>query len=221
MQITYHGHSTFKLKGKKGTLITDPFDDYVGMVLPKTSADIVTVSHDHKDHNAVSKITATTRREKPFIIDKAGEYEVGGISVFGIESFHDNSQGAERGKNFIFTALIDGVSVCHLGDLGHELTTAQLEAIGTVDVLLCPVGGLFTIDPETAVNTIKAIEPSIVIPMHYRTDFHNPDVFSGMKTLNDFVKEYGMNPTPVAKLDVGDEVKQMEETELVILSSVQ
>ena len=220
MTITYHGHSTFKIKGKIGTVVTDPFDDSIGLTLPKMSADIITISHDHQDHNAVQSLTGTARRKNPFIVKQAGEYEVGGISVFGVQSFHDEKGGVERGSNKIFTSLVDGIRVCHLGDLGHELTPEQLEEIGSVDVLLCPVGGVYTIGPDKAVKTIRAIEPGIVIPMHYKTERHNQDVFGDLKTLEDFLKVYGVSPTPIPKLDISSKSSIPEETELVILSEV-
>jgi len=220
MILTYHGHSTFKIKGKKGTVIMDPYSDYVGISLPRLSADIITVSHDHKDHNAVKNITGTSRRSNPFVVEKSGEYEVEGISIFGVSSFHDDSDGAERGKNIIFTALVDGIRICHLGDLGHEFTPEQLEEIGAVDILLCPVGGVYTIDPELAVKTIRAIEPGIAIPMHYRTDKHDEKIFGKLKTLNDFLKVYGVSPQAIPKLDFDDKTRIPEETELVVLSEI-
>lgn len=216
MLITYHGHATFKLKGKKGSLVTDPYADYVGFSIPKLTADIVTVSHQHEDHNAVAKVATSSRRERPFIIDKPGEYEVGGISVFGISTFHDANGGVERGQNFVFTTLIDGVRVCHLGDLGHDLTPDQIDAIGPVDVLLVPVGGVYSLDPVGAVKAIRAIEPGIAIPMHYKTSKHEEKVFGDLKTLQDFLMEYGVSPTPVAKLDVAAG-RVSEETEIVVL----
>ncbi|MCB9813608.1 MAG: MBL fold metallo-hydrolase [Pseudomonadales bacterium] len=220
MIITYHGHSTFKIKGKKGTVITDPYDDYIGLSLPRLSGDIVTVSHDHKDHNAFKKVVGTSRRENPFIVEKAGEYEVGGISVFGVNSFHDANGGVERGPNIIYTSLVDGIRICHLGDLGHELTPQQVEEIGSVDVLLCPVGGIYTIDPELAVETIRAIEPGIAIPMHYRTPQHNQDVFGDLKTLEDFLKVYGVSPELTPKLEIENKSRISEETDLVVLSPI-
>lgn len=216
MIITYHGHSTFKLKGKKGTVVTDPYEDHVGLTMPRLSADIVTVSHDHEDHNAAHKVAATSRRKNPFVITKPGEYEVGGISVFGTSAWHDDSQGAERGPNTIYTSLLDGVRVCHLGDLGHELTQKQVEAIGPVDVLLVPVGGVYTIDPALAVKAIRALEPGIAIPMHYKTDNHDEKVFGELKIVEDFLKEYGVDPTPMAKLDI-EVGKIPEETEIIVL----
>lgn len=217
MDITYYGHSCFKLSGKAGTVVTDPFGEYVGLPVPKLSADVVTVSHQHPDHNASTKIGGTTRREKPFLIVESGEYEVGGISVFGVVTYHDTVQGAERGRNIVFTILIDGVSVCHLGDLGHEMTPEQLSAIGEVDVVLCPVGGVYTIDPQLAVKTINTLEPSYVIPMHYRTPAHDPKVFGDLKTLQDFLQEYGASPEPVTKLSV-EKSRLPEETELVVFA---
>lgn len=216
MEITYLGHSSFKLKGKAGTVVTDPFDEYVGFSFPSTSADIVTVSHDHKDHNNVKPISGTARRNNPFIVDHAGEYEVQGISVFGVKTAHDANGGVERGTNTVFSILIDNIKVCHLGDLGHELTQEQINEIGSVDVLLVPVGGVFTIDPKLAVKTIHTLEPSYVIPMHYQTNKHNKDVFGELSTLEDFLKEYGAEVKPEAKISVAKE-RLPEETELVVL----
>jgi L-ascorbate metabolism protein UlaG (beta-lactamase superfamily) len=216
MNITYLGHSAFKLKGKMGTVVTDPFSEYIGFALPGLSADIVTVSHDHPDHNAVDKIGGTARRQRPFFITEAGEYEVGGVSVFGTTLFHDNTKGVERGQSIAYTILLDDLRICHLGDLGHELTADDAEKIGNIDILLCPVGGVFTIDPATAVKVIRSLEPSIVIPMHFRTPQHKSDLFGELKTLEDFTREYGAAVAPVKKLDV-ERSSLPEETELVIL----
>jgi L-ascorbate metabolism protein UlaG (beta-lactamase superfamily) len=218
MEITYYGHSCFKLTGKVGSVVTDPFGEYVGLPVPKLTADLVTVSHQHPDHNVVAQVGATSRRQRPFIIDSLGEYEVGGISVFGVPTHHDATQGTERGSNFVFTILIDGIRVCHLGDVGHELSSEQVEAIGQVDVLLCPVGGGFTINPEQAVKTIGMLEPAIAIPMHFRTPSHNPQVFADLATLEDFLKEYGSSPEPTPKLSL-DKTKLPLETEIVVLRS--
>lgn len=217
MTITYHGHSTFKLKGKRGTVVTDPFEASIGFSLPAMSADIVTVSHQHPDHNAVSKVKGTSRREQPFVIDKPGEYEVGGISVFGVPAFHDASKGSERGTNTIFTILLDDMRICHLGDLGHEITNELRENIGSVDILLCPVGGVYTIDPATAVKVIHSLEPSIVIPMHFKTDQHDPNQFSELQTVQQFLKEYGVEVTPLPKLEI-EKANLPEETEVMVLT---
>jgi len=219
MQITYHGHSTFRLKGKNGMVVTDPYSASIGFEMTSLSADLVTISHNHADHNAADKVKGTARRKNPFIINQTGEYEIGGISVFGIKTYHDANKGIERGTNFVFTILIDEIKVCHLGDLGHLLTNEQLEDIGEVDVLLCPVGGNYTIDSTQAVSVVRAIDPRVVIPMHFRTDEHDVNQYGDVQTVADFIKEYGGDIQPVAKLDV-DKGRLPEETELVLLSKI-
>lgn len=218
MTITYHGHSCFKLRGKAGSVVTDPYDDYIGFSLPSLSADIVTVSHtQHGDHNQTERVSSTARRERPFIIDHLGEYEVGGISVFGAKSYHDDAQGAERGPNSIFTIAIDGVRACHLGDLGHELTENMVNDIGIIDVLFVPVGGVYTINAKQAVSVARALEPSIVVPMHYNTADHDQKTFGELQTLEDFLKEFGAdNVTTVDKLKIEPD-RLPEEMEVVVL----
>lgn len=219
MTITYHGHSCFKIKGKRGTVVTDPFGEYIGFSPSSLSADIVTVSHHHPDHDAVTKVGGTSRRPKPFVIEAAGEYEIGGISVFGVPSFHDDSKGAERGRNTIYTILIDDMRVCHLGDLGHLPSDEMIEEIGEIDVLLIPVGGVFSLDPALAVKTIRSLEPSLVIPMHFKTELHKQDLFGELKTVADFLKEYGVEVAPIDKLEL-DEANIPEETEVVVLNQL-
>jgi len=217
MIITYHGHSCFKLKGKTGVVVFDPYDEAVGWTLPTLSADVVVISHGHHDHNNVKAVRATSRRDQPFVVTESGEYEVGGISVFGVSTFHDDQEGVLRGPNNVFTVLIDGIRVTHLGDLGHLLTAEQTEAIGGSDVLLCPVGGHFTIGPTEAVKVIHALEPSIVIPMHYLTEKHDKNLFADMKTIEDFLKEYSVETQPLPQLEV-DHDRLPEETTVVVLS---
>lgn len=219
MDITYFGHSCFQLKGKRGTVITDPYHPAIGFSMSSTSADLVTVSHQHSDHNAIENVSGTARREKPFIVSQPGEYEVSGISVFGIESFHDANQGVERGTNTIYTILLDDIRVCHLGDLGHELTSEMIEAIGTVDVVLCPVGGIFTINRTQAVKVINDLEPAYAIPMHFKTDEHDDKVYGELTDLKAFLHEYGMEPQPLAKLHL-EKSTLPEETELVVLEGL-
>jgi len=216
MEITSLGQSSFKLKGNSGTVVTDPFDGYIGFNMPCASADIVTVSHDHKDHNNLKSVNGTARRKEPFIVNHPGEYEVEGISVFGVQTAHDDNGGVERGDNTVYSILIDDIKICHLGDLGHQLTQEQIAEIGSVDVLLCPVGGVFTIDPKQAVKTIQALEPSYVVPMHFKTAKHDQNVFGELSTLEDFLKEYGAEVAPEAKLTVTKE-RLPEETELFVL----
>lgn len=219
MEITYLGHSSFKIKGNTGTLVTDPFSNYIGFNFPSASADIITVSHDHEDHNNTKAVAGTARREVPLVVNHPGEYEAGGISVFGVKTFHDANGGVERGENIVFSFLVDDVKVCHLGDLGHELTSEQLAEIGSIDVLICPVGGAMTLDLSQAIKMMQVLEPSYVIPMHYKTPKHNTDVFGDLHSLEDFLKEYGAtDAVPLAKLTISKD-RLPEETELVVLVS--
>lgn len=172
MEITYMGHSCFKLKNKSGFVVyIDPFDTkMVGESLPKDVADMLLISHDHRDHNNREVITGAVMRESTFVVDREGEYEVAGVLVSALRTNHDKAEGKERGKNLVFAIKVDGLNVVHLGDLGHELSSAQIDKLGNVDVLLIPVGGHFTIDSELALKIVKEISPAYVVPMHYQTD---------------------------------------------------
>ena len=214
MHITYLGHSCFKLQDKTGsegvTIITDPFDKTVGFGVPHFEADIVTISHNHYDHNNTSAV-----RGAPFVADTAGEYDIKGVSVEGIDSYHDDKEGKERGKNIIFRISIDDVLVVHLGDLGQSaLDTKQLEKLERTDVLLIPVGGKYTIDAKRAVEVISQIEPRIVIPMHYKIGPSKMDIDG----VDKFVKELGIKPRYEDKLKVSKKDLPQEEMELVILN---
>ena len=218
MEIIYLGHSAFKLKGRNATLVADPFDKKtVGFSMPKVSADIVTVSHQHQDHNAVERVGGTARRSKPYIIEAPGEYEVNGVGVFGWGSFHDRSKGAEFGKNTMFTVMIDGVTVGHLGDLGQTLNEDQIEGLGIIDVLLVPIGGIYTIGPEQAAEVIQDLQPSWVIPMHYKTNEHNQEKFGKLYGIEAFLKEMGAEGV-VAREKLNIQAgESLEETEVVVL----
>ena len=168
MTIKLLGHASFLITSEDGVrIITDPYEPggYDGALRygPITDeADIVTVSHDHADHNYVAGVPGN-----PVVVTKSTE--VSGISFRVIDSYHDDAQGAERGPNRIFCFVVDGIKVCHLGDLGHLLSTEQASSIGDVDVLLIPVGGHFTIDAQGATRTIEQLQPAVAIPMHYKT----------------------------------------------------
>ena len=220
MEITYLGHASFKLRGKTGTVVTDPFDSkYVGFDFPKVSADIVTVSHHHPDHDNLKAISGTVRRPEPFIIDAPGEYELQDISVFGYPSFHDNKNGAERGKNTIMVIAADGIRIAHLGDLGHTLSDQQIDNLGAIDVLLIGVGGDSSIGPKPAAEIIRNIEPSIVIPMHYKTEKHTTEPFAKKLPVEAFLKEMGKEGIePVEKLTLVS-TSLPEEMEIIVLKS--
>lgn len=216
MEITYLGHSCFRIKGKKNIIVTDPYEDYVGFEMPRVSADIVTVSHHHQDHNNISAVKGTTKREEPFIVDGPGEYEISGISIFGIASFHDSSRGTKRGENTIYLITIDSLRLAHLGDLGHKLTEAELEEINGVDILLIPIGGTYTIDDNEAIEVIGQIEPRIIIPMHYKTPDMKPN-FGIEITVDDFLKAIGEEANKAKDKLIISKEKLPEEREIVVL----
>lgn len=199
MEITYLGHSAFKLRGKKTTLVTDPYASSVGFDMPKVSADIISVSHQHEDHNAIKKVNGSSRTQEPYVITAPGEYEVSGVGVFGWQTYHDSVSGEERGKNTVYVIHIDGLRICHLGDLGHTLSDSQIQQIGEVDILLIPVGGHYTIDAKQAVEVIKELQPSIVIPMHYQTPKHDSKIFAQVAPLAPFLTEMGVEEKIEAK----------------------
>lgn len=194
MDITYLGHSCFRIRGKEKVVVTDPFDpDMVGLKLPKLTGDIVTISHDHQDHNRADLVTGVKK-----MINGPGEYEILGVSIIGISSFHDDKKGSLRGKNTIYIIEIDGLRITHLGDLGHTLGDSVLEDIGTIDVLMIPVGGEYTIGPEVAREIVRGIEPVFVIPMHYQTPGLNPKTFASLAKVEEFTGDLGL---PVDRLD--------------------
>lgn len=165
MKIRWFGHACFLLESQDGTkIVTDPFDGSVGYKIPMVEADIVTVSHDHYDHNYVEGVQG-----EPEIMKSPGEYIISGISIKGLPTFHDEVKGAKRGPNIVFVFEIDDMKICHAGDLGHLLSKAQLEEIGDIDVLILPVGGTFTLDAEGAAAAVEQFSPKIIIPMHYKT----------------------------------------------------
>ena len=210
MDITYLGHSCFLLRHKSVKVITDPFDKSVGIKQVKTEADIVTISHDHGDHSGLKMVTG-----KPMVIRGPGEYEIKGVSITGMQTFHDEEEGALRGKNTVYTIDIDEMRICHLGDLGHKLSDKQLEDLDGIDVLMVPVGGNTSLEPKTAMAVIRQISPSIAIPMHYRTKEHN-QVWKKKVTLEDFLKISGMEAKKTKKLTV-TKLDLPEEMELVVL----
>jgi len=168
MKITWIGQSCFEIsaapaKDTQATIVIDPFDEKIGLKLPSLSADLLLVTHEHSDHSNTKGVKGS-----PFIIEGPGEFEVKGVFVQGIQAFHDDAQGKERGLNTMYIIETEDLRVCHLGDFGQkELTDEQVEKIGRVDVLLIPIGGNYTISSAEAPKVIGQIEPKIVIPMHY------------------------------------------------------
>ena len=179
------GHSCFLLRESTGTtVVTDPYSSDIGLSLPSVSADVVTVSHHHYDHDNVAALSGN-----PLVIDKPGMYEVKGVHIFGVNAFHDEHDGKLRGENVIFNFRMDGVNICHLGDIGHGPSPLMIEAIGPVDVLLIPVGGNYTIDAELAKEYVDRLMPNVVIPMHYKIDDLKIDIEGVDAFLDYFEKE--------------------------------
>ena len=165
MKITWLGHSSFKLEESTGTtIVTDPYHSYVGYEMPKVDADIVTVSHAHNDHCYVSKVGGD-----PTVLNRAGAYEIGGVHILAQRSYHDDKKGALRGDNIIFKYRMDGVDVCHMGDIGEECNAILVESLMPVNVLLIPVGGNYTIDAVQAKEYVDRIMPDVVIQMKNKT----------------------------------------------------
>ncbi len=216
--IQYLGHSCFRLRGRDGIVLTDPFDRSVGFDIGKPTAHIVTVSHEHPDHANVAAIRP--HREQLFVIDGPGEFEVGGIMIGGVRTYHDSKKGAELGKNTVYVIHMDDVVFCHLGDLGHELTTQQLDEIGNVDVLFIPVGGGETISPATATSVISQIEPRMVVPMHYAGATQASFLSSDLEPLEKFTHELGLKDVVAEeKLTVTSSnlPAEGEETKIVVM----
>lgn len=211
MEIIWYGHSCFKLKGKNASVIIDPYsEDFIGLKLPKDlSCDVLIKTHDHPDHNNFSAVP-----KGPIEISGPGAYEIKGVAVTGVSVYHDKKQGGERGANTIYNIEIDGVNVVHLGDLGHELTESQLDELGPSDILLIPVGGVYTIDAKDASSVVSQIEPKIIIPMHYAL----PGLKAELSPVEDFLKEMGVeNPVPQPKLSITRD-KLPDEMEVIVLS---
>jgi L-ascorbate metabolism protein UlaG (beta-lactamase superfamily) len=209
MEITWLGYSCFRLKGKNTTLITDPYSPGLGYKLEKTSANIITVSHEHPNHSSVQGIPGDHK-----VIIRPGEYEIGGVLIIGVSTFHDADKGATLGKNNVFVIEIDDIAICHLGDLGHPLTNDQTEAIGNVDILLVPVGGGATVNAAQAAGIVRNLEPKVVIPMHYKT----PELTVEMDTAEKFLKEMGLTEVaPQPKLNISKSNLPLT-TQVIILS---
>ena len=183
MEISWLGHSCFRIRGSHAIAITDPYPPSLGYSLGKPTARIVTVSHQHPGHSYVQGISG-----EPKLVTAPGEYEIGGILIIGIATFHDEVRGRNKGKNTVYLIEVDEVSVCHLGDLGHVLTAEQVEELSNVDVLLIPVGGVSTIDAPMAAEVVRQLEPKAVIPMHYKT----PALTRELEPVERFLKEIGV-----------------------------
>ena len=215
MTIYWHGQSCFQVVVSRGknnqvNIVIDPFSEEIGLRLPKLEADILLTTHGHPDHNNLKAVSGN-----PFLISGPGEYEIKEVFIQGISAWHDDSQGKERGQMTIYTIEAEELCLCHLGDLGQkELNSEQLERIGGVDILMAPVGGIYTIDGKEAVKIMSQIEPKIIIPMHYSL----PKLKIKLDGLDKFLKAVGLKTIePIPKLTIKKKDLSEEEVKIVVL----
>ena len=199
MKIKWNGHASFTITSDKGiVIVTDPYDPsgYGGVLKydPVTDrADGALISHDHADHNYADSLNGS-----PEVLKGSGEIK--GIQVKAIQTYHDESGGSERGPNTVFAFTVDKVNICFLGDLGHELTAEQIEAIGPVDILLVPVGGTYTLDADGAARVVNSLRPKVAIPMHFKTEKCDLPIagVEGFLEKMDKVKELGVSEIEIS-----------------------
>jgi len=195
IKIEYLGHSSFKITNNDTKLIIDPFDPKAtNLKWSKQEADIVLVSHNHLDHSYIkgvkgfedARLSAGKVGKNQFLVYGAGEYEINGVGVMGINSYHDNKKGLERGGNIIYIIHIDDFVIVHLGDLGHDLTDKQYEEVSNANILMVPVGGFYTIDHNIAETIVANVQPNIVIPMHFN-DGRTDNIGKNLESLDKFL----------------------------------
>jgi L-ascorbate metabolism protein UlaG (beta-lactamase superfamily) len=212
MKIKYLAHASFLITSQDNTrIITDPYTVGQGISYGAINepADIVTVTHSHGDHSNSKSV-----KGNPVIIQEPGAQTVKGIKIKGTPVFHDEAQGSKRGKNTMFCFEIDGMNLCHVGDLGHQLSPSQISEIGKVDILLIPVGGFFTIDSSGASAVVKSIQPRVVIPMHYKT----PKAEYPIAPVDDFLKDKKNVKRSVSSEAEFTRATLPKDTEILVLS---
>lgn len=212
MEIDWFGHACFRLRGREGTVITDPYSKEIGLSFPRPRADIVTMSHAHPGHSSADGV-----KGDPIVLTGPGEYEIKGIFITGIPTFHDKRGGRDRGSNTVYIVELDGLTIGHLGDIGHVPTQTQAEGFGNVNVLLVPVGGVSTIGGNDAAEIVSLLEPQVVIPMHFAL----PDLAFKLETTTKFFKEMGIKaPSSVPSLKLTKD-SLPKETQVVLLDPKQ
>ena len=213
MIINWYGQSCFQITSSNNhvSVVVDPFSEDIGLKLPKLQPDILLVTHQHSDHNNIKSISGD-----PFLIDSPGEYEIKEVFVQGIPSYHDPLFGEERGINTIYTIETEELKICHLGDFGQkELSPEQIDKIGEVDILMIPIGGVYTISSKEAAVIMSQIEPSIIIPMHY----HLPKLKLKLDGLDKLLKTMGIEKLDsVPKLSIKKKDIVPEEAKIIVLN---
>ncbi len=221
MQIIWRGQSCFQITSSQGknsqvNIVIDPFDETIGLRAPKLEADILLITHSHHDHNNVRAVSPSAGSgQAPVLVSGPGEYEIKEVFIQGIPSFHDSSLGKERGQNTIYIIEVEEIRLCHLGDFGQkELTPEQIEKIGQVDILMIPIGGIYTISAKEAVKMMSQIEPNIIIPMHYQI----PKLKLKLDGLDKFLKVMGIKKIEsLVKLSIKKKDISSEEAKIIVL----
>lgn len=209
MDVTWLGHGCFRLRGRGAAVVTDPYPPGIGLKLSRMDAEIVTVSHDHENHSYTQVV-----RDPAYVIHGPGEYEVAGVSVVGVPTYHDSEKGKKEGRNTVYLIELDDVRVCHLGDLGHKLDDTEAEAVASPDVLLVPVGGRSTLNAALAAEVVRQLEPRFVVPMHFAI----PGLKLQLDPIDRFLKEMGVTASESQpKLAVQKSSGADNETKVVVL----
>lgn len=217
MNIQYYGHSCFKITAKPAgrgqedvNVFIDPFDKSIGLRPPQGQADLVLISHSHAGHN-----NSEALKGNPSVIDIPGEYSVKGINIVGIGSFHDSNSGQDQGINTIYILEVENIKICHLGDLGTDLTEKQMGEIDGVDILMIPIGGKYTIDAKKAIELVRKLEPKIVIPMHYKINGSTKDIADE----KEFCNEIGnCSAEKVSKINIKQKDLEGKSMEVIVMS---
>lgn len=213
MDIDWYGQSCFRLREGNITVVTDPYDKSIGYNLPRLRADIVSVSHDAPGHNCASAV-----KGDPKVLMRPGEYEVKGVFVTGVQTWRGAGVAGEaKEENTVFVFEFGEITVCHLGDLSRVLTQAQVESMPNIDILLVPVGGGSALDADKAAEAISQLEPSLVVPMHYRTPYVNLP----LDPLSKFLKEMGVTEQPAQDMLRATRSQLPQETQVVVLECKQ
>jgi L-ascorbate metabolism protein UlaG (beta-lactamase superfamily) len=207
LDVTWLGHGCFRLRGRNAAVVTDPYPPSIGLKLSRQDADLVTVSHAHENHSYTQLV------RDAYEICGPGEYEVAGVSVIGVPTYHDAEKGVRHGRNIVYLIEIDDVRICHLGDLGHRLDDVDAETVSSADILLVPVGGRTAINATQAAEVVRQLEPRYVIPMHYAI----PGLKVELDPIERFLKEMGVaTAEPLPKLSVQASSGEYE-TKVIVL----
>lgn len=209
-EIKWFGHACVHIRAREASIMMDPVPRSKGFRYNKQRADIVTISHDHKGHSATDMVSSDFK-----LVNGPGEYEINDVFITGTRTYHDNEHGAVKGRNTVYVVEVEGTTICHLGDIGHELTDEQAEAISSVDVLLVPVGGGPGLDAAAAAAITNQIEPGVVIPIQYRTEIGDQD----LEDVEKFLQEMGASDVePLEKLSVRRTTGDDPGTSVVVLT---